>query len=388
MTGDTKVRVRKRYDGIQALRFVAALLVVVTHSTLYTAERLDDSLGVWYRGAIGVDIFFMISGFVMIVSTTGLVGRADGWKFFGMRRLIRIVPMYWIATTAKLATMLVVPVAVLHAQLDPAKVALSYFFLPSRNAEGDVHPFLGVGWTLTFEMAFYFIFTIALLLRSNPMWFCAGALSLLALGNTVRPSGDDWWPGLVYLDPIVLYFLAGMAIGQWALTRRTGVLAGWLAYTIGLWFVLEVATSGFSVSGFGQLGWRVAVVAIVFSVVALEPIIGRRIPRWVIYLGAASYSLYLFHPLIAPIVPEILDRLGLSIPIVSILLSVTVAVVMSAIIYRFIERPLTRWLEVRLPYVHPHEPGTVEAAAAQIGPNNSRSARRRTPQADGRVSGT
>src|SRR4051794_40777008 len=136
------------YTGVQALRFVAALLVVMTHATLYTSERLDDSLPVWHFGEVGVDIFFVISGFVMMVSTQRLVGRRDGWKYFWMRRTIRIVPLYWIATTIKLLALVVAPAAILHATLDPRDVVLSYLFLPSYNVDGLVQPLLGVGWTL------------------------------------------------------------------------------------------------------------------------------------------------------------------------------------------------------------------------------------------------
>ena len=143
---------RLNYEGIQALRFVAALLVVVTHTTFYAHERLDNSFSVWGHGTVGVDIFFVVSGFVMMYSSQKFVGSRIGWQGFGMRRLIRILPMYWIATTVKLAALVLVPAAVLHAALDPQKVVMSYFLLPTRNVDGRVEPLLGVGWTLLFEM--------------------------------------------------------------------------------------------------------------------------------------------------------------------------------------------------------------------------------------------
>lgn len=354
-----RAAIGNRYDGIQALRFVAALLVVILHSTFYAHERLDSSVSVWELGGIGVDIFFIISGFVMVISTTSLVGRKDGWKYFGMRRLVRIVPMYWIATTVKLLTLLVLPAAVLHAQLDPTKTVLSYLFLPSRNVDGEVQPLLGVGWTLTFEMAFYAIFTVALLLRLAPMWFCAAVLSLLALGNIVRP--DDWPPVAVYLNPIVLYFLVGMAIGRWAMDHRTRALVAWLGYIFLVW-VLVAAADGWTLPDSERIVERLFVVCLVVAAVVLEPYIGGKIPRPVLYMGDASYSLYLFHPLIAPIVPTVLAIVGLTSGWVSVILSITVAIVAAAIIYRFIERPVTSFLQERLPYMRRHRAGAVEAA--------------------------
>lgn len=358
----TSTPVRDRYDGIQGLRFVAALLVVVLHSTFYTHERLDDSIPVWKVGGIGVDIFFIISGFVMIISTTNLVGRTDGWKYFGMRRIVRIVPMYWLATTVKLLTLLVLPAAVLHAQLDPTKTILSYLFLPSRNVDGEVQPLLGVGWTLTFEMAFYAIFTVALLLRLKPLWFCSVALSALAVANIFRP--EEWPPAAVYLNPIVLYFLAGMVIGQWTIDRRTGRLVAWLIYVAALWVIIPVADGTFSTADGERLTQRLTVVLLVLAVVVFDPFISGKLPRPLLYMGDASYSLYLFHPLVAPIVPTALAIVGISNGWLSVVLSVIAAVAAAAIIYRFVERPVTGLLQRRLPYVRQHRNARIEKTVA------------------------
>ena len=109
-----------------------------------------------------------------------------------MRRIVRIAPIYWIATTAKLVAMFAVPATVLHAQWDPLKTLLSNLFLPSRNVDGNVFPVHSVGWTLNFEMAFYAIFAVALFFRFNPLFFCGVVLSSVALGTLLRPEGDEW----------------------------------------------------------------------------------------------------------------------------------------------------------------------------------------------------
>lgn len=349
---------RSKFDGIQSLRFVAALLVVVTHSTFYAGERLDRSIQTWEFGAIGVDIFFVISGFVMMMSTGGLAGTKDGWKYFGMRRLVRIVPMYWIATTVKLLTLIVLPGAVLHAQLDPGKTILSYLFLPSRNFEGRVEPLLGVGWTLTFEMFFYFVFTVALLLRAKPIWFCASVLSLCALGTIVRP--DEWAPALVYLNPIVLYFLVGMIVGQWMRDGSIRRFLAWMSYVVALWLVIPLADGEFSRNDLSLLIRHISVAVLIIVVVAGESWISGRVPGPVIYMGDASYSLYLCHPLIAPIVPVVLGMIGLRIGGLSVVLSILAAVIGAALIFRFVERPITRYLQATLPYVRRHAVATIE----------------------------
>lgn len=106
-----------RYDSIQALRFIAALLVVVTHSTFYAADRLDPDFFVWKGGTVGVDIFFVISGFVMMITASPFQRIPGGWRYFAMRRITRIVPMYWIATTAKIATLVVLPGVAINSAL-------------------------------------------------------------------------------------------------------------------------------------------------------------------------------------------------------------------------------------------------------------------------------
>lgn len=170
-----------RFDGIQSLRLVAALLVVITHSTFYTHERLNSNIEVWRTGAIGVDIFFLISGFVMLITADRFIISKHGWKEFAARRLLRIAPMYWLATTVKLLTMLAIPSAVLHAKLDIGNVILSYFFLPSRNIDGQFAPLLGVGWTLVFEMFFYALFASALFFPGKFISVCRGYAHRLLL---------------------------------------------------------------------------------------------------------------------------------------------------------------------------------------------------------------
>jgi len=92
--------IKNTYTGIQALRFVAAMLVVLAHSTAMVNERMHLDMFKWRAGWSGVDIFFVISGFVMAISSGGLMQRANGWKMFLARRLIRIVPLYWVVAPA------------------------------------------------------------------------------------------------------------------------------------------------------------------------------------------------------------------------------------------------------------------------------------------------
>lgn len=336
-----------RYDSIQALRFVAALLVVITHSTFYAADRLVPDLPVWKFGTVGVDIFFVISGFVMMITAGPFQRTPGGWKYFAMRRVTRIVPMYWIATTAKIATLLVLPGIAINNALAPQHVVFSYLFIPTRNESGNVEPVLGVGWTLMFEMFFYAVFMIALLIRVNPYIFTSVVMILAAAGHLVRGDGD-WPTWAFYFDKVVLYFVIGMTIAKIVRLPQARRIIPLVLAGLGT-IAITLAITGHA--DWSRNAWfRTVVVAfLVLIVVAAEPWLGPRIPKPILFFGDASYSLYLFHPLIAPAVPAVLAVLGLRIGWLSVLGSIAAAMIGSALIYLWIEKRITRAAR-RLPY--------------------------------------
>ncbi len=329
----------QRYEGIQALRFVAALLVVLTHATFYVSNRLIPGFPVWPNGAAGVDVFFVISGFVMMVSSQTLIGRPNGWRSFMLRRVSRIVPLYWIATTLKLAIVAAVPAVAINADLDLAHVVKSYLFFPSLNAEGKLHPVLGVGWTLNFEMFFYVVFAAAMWLRVEPLKAVAVLFAVLSALALVR---EPDWPAIAFwADTIVLEFVAGMVLGRICLTgvqlpqfgAATLVVLGFIGL---LWSWDEVPDM------LRVLTWGVPATMIVAGVAFLEPTLQGRVPASVLLLGDSSYALYLFHPMVAPVVPAVMAKLGVLNAPVSITLSVLTAVVAGVLAYWFMERHVTR----------------------------------------------
>lgn len=339
----------KNYEGIQALRFFAAFLVVLTHSTFYASERLLPGTGFWAEGATGVNIFFVISGFVMVVSTTALQGRADGWKIFIWRRLIRIVPMYWIATTLKLIVLVLVPSAVLHSQFNIVHILSSYLFIPTTNVEGVFKPFLAVGWTLYFEMFFYALFALALYLRGNLYYFVGGVLAVFASLSMLRTVDSP--AGTMFFDPIVLQFFFGMLVAA-TVSRAAALRLVATRYPI-LPAVFSVCGALLLLAPF-QVYWlpdafRTGVPAtmVVLGVVLLEPHLKGRLPKALLVLGDASYVLYLFHPLIAPVIPTVLQRIGVQNLSVCVVLSAAVAICVGTLIHLFLERPLTRQLRSR-----------------------------------------
>jgi len=336
----------KVFRGLQALRAVAAILVLISHSGFYASERLCPGLQYWGRGGAGVDIFFVLSGFVMIHSSVKLFSDPDGWFLFAERRILRIVPIYWIVTTVKLAVLVAGSAFILHAQLSWFKTLASYLFLPTRNVDGELKPLLGVGWTLNFEMFFYALFTVALRWRINVYYFIAAVLVPLAVASAFVSSKSG--PAvLFYLNPIVLEFFFGMLIARYILSHKN-YLPSWssillvIAGLIGLLVLPQTQLVIVPAEGI----WAAM---IVLGAAALE-IRLVWIPDWLLYLGDASYVLYLSHPLIAPIIPELLKRLHMPYALLSMFLSCLLAVAAACIIHRFIERPMTEKLRSKMSF--------------------------------------
>lgn len=181
----------EKFYGIQALRFIAAALVVVAHATQAVSIRLQggDGQSYWELGTFGVDIFFVISGFIMATTTNRMPG---GWVFaleFMRRRLIRIVPMYWIYTSLKLLAVGLVAGSSTKPFPTIDHIVASYFLVPYPDASGELWPVLPVGWTLTFELTFYIAFALAIATTRWRAMFTGAVLAVIAALALLVPAG-------------------------------------------------------------------------------------------------------------------------------------------------------------------------------------------------------
>jgi exopolysaccharide production protein ExoZ len=338
----------KELKTVQALRFLAAFTVVCLHSTFYTHERLDPDFPLYHQGAHGVRLFFVISGLVMILSSARLAEQAHGWLVFSIKRIVRIVPLYWLILSVKAAILLLTSGFALHTKFDPAFVAKSFFFIPAYNLDGEIMPLHGVGWTLNFEMFFYTLFALALLFRMPPTRTLGPVLILLALASNFRTTE---WPVALrfYCDPVVLDFLGGMVIARW-------IQRGFVIPPIAAWIMVAAGLVGlflpFPLPPLSEITYSLIItilsVITIMGAAALEPLVSTKLPRWLMLMGAASYALYLIHPIVAPSAPYAMAKLGIPLPLLSILASVVVASIFGTIIYLFVETPISNFLNSRL----------------------------------------
>ena len=203
----------QRYLGIQALRFVAAALVVIAHTTQAILIRLHggDDTGYWELGTFGVDIFFVISGFIMASTTKDApVGVESASQFF-VRRMIRVIPLYWIYTTLKLLIVGLVPASSTKVFPSLEHIVASYLFIPHADASGRMWPALPVGWTLIYEMFFYIVFAVAISSTRFRATMTAGVfLGVGVLAAVVQGSAVLNFLG----DSLLLEFVFGVAIAQ------------------------------------------------------------------------------------------------------------------------------------------------------------------------------
>ncbi|MEN3794735.1 acyltransferase [Fulvimarina sp. MAC3] len=291
---------------LQVLRGLAAVTVVVDHAILRQAEWSAISPVVLraaeYSGALAVAAFFAISGFIMVHTSIGEYGRPGAVGRFILKRFWRIVPLYWIATSLEI---------ILRyrggSETTIERAFASYFFIPFPVEAGDyMRPLLGVGWTLNYEIFFYLLFAVSLVLplRSGlPLLF--GALfSIIAAGAVfVTPLTDASQPHTIigfWTDPVLFVFAAGMVIGVIHKSVRLPVIPGALAVVLALLAQNILAFTLFVDAMPAPFSWWVATWALCALVIGIcvsarENTKPSRPVENGVWLGDISYALYLFH---------------------------------------------------------------------------------------------
>lgn len=336
--------------SIQVLRAIAAIGVLTLHTATEKTTFLGGEAAPFKNlllGAAGVDLFFVISGFVMVYSSQSLFGRRDGPQRFFLRRLARIAPLYWAVTIAIILYIYAAHGAVLWAIYSPASLAASFLFWPWPRLDGLVFPVHLLGWTLNYEMFFYAVFAFAILLprRIAVATVCVAFAALVMIGRYhALPVPLSFWA-----NSIILEFCYGMLI---ALAYREGFrLPPAAAWGLGISAVIGYAAAATPESEWRVLFWGLPGAALV-AACALSSRTWHPGPagRFFGLLGDASYSLYLVHPLTFPLVRWTVGRLfvGTDAGWVYAAIAWLVAIAASVACYLIFERPITRALQGRL----------------------------------------
>lgn len=332
------------------LRALAAFMVAIHHAQ-WDASLLAERFGLGFTRndmlpwMAGVDIFFVVSGFIMVHASADLFGRPGAWRAFLSRRIARIVPLYWAATTLFLLVVLAAPAALNSGRPDIGQILASYLFWPVVSTQGLVQPIYSLGWTLNYEMLFYALFSVGLLLPARwTLPAVTGALVLLV--GAQHLSGSLPLPFGFWGQPIVLEFAAGMGI---AVLRRRGLRFG--ARTriavalVGIAVLAVAARADISASTWsGPLWHGSAAVLLVLAAGCGAPrdrpaLAGVRVLAAV---GDASYALYLVHPFVIRALRQAVTLAGLAMPLLFVAVALAGSVMAALLVHRFFEKPATR----------------------------------------------
>ena len=189
----------KRLINIEILRFIAAFSVLLHHIPTLKI------------GVFGVDIFFIISGFVMMLSTK------EGNKNFLLKRIVRVVPLYWIGTLIVFGITIFLPELLNNTTKDYLHLFKSLLFIPfNKNGVGH-EPLLAVGWTLNFEMYFYLLFYLSLIISRKSKDLI---ISLLIALNILIFSNFNFFIANTFSNLIFIEFLIGILIYNFVYERK------------------------------------------------------------------------------------------------------------------------------------------------------------------------
>lgn len=342
MNGPT---VRGKLENIQALRGVAALMVLAAH--IKGAELDYGGAGAllphWlYMGVVGVDLFFLISGFVMAhVALDGARGPGAARRFL-FNRAARIYPVYWAVTL--LLMLLYAGKFYLFGEETPFPNPVATFLLtPSVH-----YPLVPVGWTLVHELYFYVVFSIFVFWRGDILRFLAVWCAILIAGLALGAIDAGAWAKIAF-SPLTFEFVAGALI---AVAIRKGVTRFALPALVAGLSIFAAQTAFFADQLYPELVGRFAERAalftppfalILYGAAAIERTGGKLAPAWLIKTGDASYSIYLIHVPVFLVVGKLISISVADTRLDNVLLIAAfaaAAVAAGFALHHFAERPL------------------------------------------------
>lgn len=310
---------RDTIDGLQVLRAVAAMMVVTHHAT----HSVPGAKWVPFGGA-GVDIFFVISGFVMAHTTAQLVGGRDDALRFLLKRVLRIVPLYWIAIIW----------ATRRTPID-ANLIRDLFFVPHYNTQAPemLNPIVVQGWTLNYEMAFYALFSLCLLFPARLMIVLTTLVVMPFVGTLLPGAAGDFYKSMIVYE-FGFGILLQTAISRWGLPAWPRIT--FLAFLISGFVLIAL---GFDLEPRPLTQGLPAALIVWSSIHACRGWMQLKLLR---LLADASYAIYLFHwasfgavkPLTRLIGPGWTDTLMVA--------HIAVALISGCIIHLTLEKPLLR----------------------------------------------
>ena len=320
---------QNKIDSIQILRFLAAFSVMMVHLPLF-------GFGAW-----GVDIFFVISGFIMMYVTE------SNERNFLVKRIIRIVPLYWMLTLGVFSIAIFFPNLLNNTSANLEHLIKSLFFIPfDKNGTGHF-PILFLGWTLNFEIIFYLLFSISLFVsKRNRLILCSALIILFLFSNFLLSKKNFIFS--TYYEFIFLEFIFGMVafiIWNKFKNKITNSFFNHFIFFL-IIFVVAIILSNLNfirVIHYGIFSFALLIYFLFF-------LNNLKFPKTLVSLGDASYCMYLLHPYIVQFFYKIfkLNSYNFLIQSVFTLIIIILVCLTSILIYNFIEKPINKNLRKKL----------------------------------------
>ena len=321
----------KKIEIIQLLRLIGAISIIIYHSGI-----------VGEHGYFAVEIFCILSGYILMYSTQ----KESSIQGFLKKRILRIVPLYWISTIFMYLLLLVAPQLSIMAEAKPEYLLKSMFFIPFFNSKGYGVPILGIGWTLNYEMFFYLIFFVALHISHKLRGLITSAviLVLVALHYILDLDYLIW---NYYTDAFMLEFVFGILAFyamDWLKFRvqnpfvKYSLLA--LSALCFLWMCLDIGVNTNILRCI-----RLGVPALLFFMIIIACFEKNTYPKLLISYGNATFSIYLLEYFSTAAYKVIANYLPLALDIIVFILMMLCTLFMGYLTYKYVELPLYNKLQ-------------------------------------------
>jgi len=360
---------RIQLDSLQVYRGLAALLVVAHHSNIIFQRETNQTslLGLLSFGWVGVDFFFVLSGFIIFYIHQSDVGHENKFMPFILKRFIRVYPLYWVILTCKVFASFLASHGV--NTYEPFEFIKSFLLLPqdrtileSPSLESQS---IGVSWTLRYEIFFYFLFSLSLL--SKPKTFIPIAIVwvmgiFLNLVGIVNVSEQSFWVQFIFYErnlEFIFGCLAAYIVSQHEILHDK--LLCCLSVCLLALAVVNTKDSEFNAAGVSPVvAYGIPFMLLIIGSVCLERRKSLSIPKSLIYIGNASYSIYLTHGFFIGNLTKLLSKLMSKFDLIWVTSNIlilnmialtifTLSVYFGCIVSTFIERPLIATLRQKLP---------------------------------------
>ncbi|MEZ9768236.1 acyltransferase family protein [Vibrio breoganii] len=341
-----------KIENVQILRGVAVLLVLVYHLKAVNDKYFSSiSLPNFFEmGSGGVDLFFVISGFIIIYITRNGISGNKGAIHFLLKRAVRVYPVYWVYSLSVLIVYLVQPSLVNSSQGGEVDLIRSFLLIPH-----DTLPLLMVGWSLSYEIYFYILIFLAMLLFSWDKYkYYFAIISLLVWGRVILSGGEGDVSESFFLSLFIIEFVLGAFLGFLYVEHANGkisvtivVLIIYLISAIVLIYNLYPYASNFK----RVIYYGIPSFILLFYALFFKSIVPTLIGIVLRYIGNWSYSIYLSHILVINVV-GLLSKYLLPTDIlynyVTLFSMFVFSILLGMVSYELLERRMCNFIQIKI----------------------------------------